>query len=80
MLDYLVGEQQAYSVVGGLIHPLLIRIYLMSKIGCGGGGGTLALPVSNTFSDRGAGISNILVGDKPMHWAYSAPSDRIGFI
>ena len=67
MLNNLVGEQQAYAVTGGLIRPLLIRIYLMSKIGWGGG--TLALPVSNTFSDRGAGISNILVGDKPMHWA-----------
>ena len=66
MLNNLVGEQQAYAEAGGLIRPLLIRIYLMLKIGWGGHLGPLA---SNTFSDRGAGISKILVGHKPMHWA-----------
>ena len=51
MLNNLVGEQQAYAEAGGLIRPLLIRIYLMLKIGWGGGHlGPLA---SNTFSDRG---------------------------
>ena len=49
----------------------------MSKIGWEGGGAPRPPPlVYNTFSDRGAGISKVLVGighNLP-------PSDRIGFI